>query len=288
MRAFFFGLGYSARETAQALIRLDVEPLALAGTSRGEPAQALAGCRIHFFDGERPGPTLEDHLLTATHIVSSIPPGEAGDPVLRHYRAVLQQAEALEWIGYFSTVGVYGDAGAAWIDETAPCRPPNPRSKARLAAEQAWRELAAARGTSLAVLRLAGIYGPGRSALDKLRAGTARRIIKPGQVFNRIHVGDIGRLTALAARARLAGTYNVADDAPSPPQDVVAYAARLMGVPPPPEVPFEAAEMTPMARSFYADNKRVSNAAIKRALGVELLYPDYRAGLAAIAAEEAS
>ena len=149
-------------------------------------------------------------------------------------------------------------------------------------AEQAWRDYAAERGIPLAVLRLAGIYGPGRSTFDKLRDGTARRVVKPGQVFNRIHVADIGRVTALAAEARLDGTFNLADDEPAPPQDLIAYAARQLGVPAPPDIPFEAANMTPMARSFYSDNKRVSNRAIKAALGIELLYPTYREGLDAI------
>jgi nucleoside-diphosphate-sugar epimerase len=148
--------------------------------------------------------------------------------------------------------------------------------------EQQWRDYSAGRGLPLMVLRLAGIYGPGRSAFDKLRDGTARRIVKPNQVFNRIHVEDIGRVTMLAAKAKLAGTFNLADDLPAPPQDVIAHAADLLGIAPPPEVRFETADMTPMARSFYADNKRVSNHAIKAALGAELLYPTYREGLAAI------
>jgi len=151
-----------------------------------------------------------------------------------------------------------------------------------VAAEQAWRDYAAARGIPLFIERLAGIYGPGRSAFDKLREGTARRVVKPGQVFNRIHVADIGRITALAAFARLAGTYNVADAEPAPPQDLVTYAASVMGVPPPREMPFDQAELTPMARSFYADNKRVSSRRVLEALGTQLLYPTYREGLDAI------
>jgi nucleoside-diphosphate-sugar epimerase len=180
---------------------------------------------------------------------------------------------------------VYGDFGGAWVDEDAPTRPINARSKRRVAVEEEWRGFAAARGVPLAIFRLAGIYGPGRSTFDKLRAGEARRIVKTGQVFNRIHVEDIGRITMLAAKARLAGTFNVADDEPAPPQDLVVHAAAMMGMTPPPEVPFETAEMTPMARSFYSDNKRVSNARIKAALGIDLLYPTYRDGLAAIHGE---
>jgi nucleoside-diphosphate-sugar epimerase len=225
-------------------------------------------------------------LRAATHVVFSIPPGAGGDPALVHHPADLDAAENLQWLCYYSTVGVYGDFGGAWIDEGAPLVPRNERSDRRVAAEQAWRDYAATRGVPLAILRLAGIYGPGRSVFDKLREGTAHRINKPGQVFNRIHVADIGRITALSAEARLEGTYNLADDEPAPPQDLVSYGATLMGVEPPPEVPFATAELTPMQRSFYADNKRVSNRAIKSALGIELLYPNYRVGLDAIWEEE--
>jgi nucleoside-diphosphate-sugar epimerase len=183
-------------------------------------------------------------------------------------------------------VGVYGDFGGDWIDEDAPLVPRNERSDRRVLAEQAWRDYARARGVPLAILRLAGIYGPGRSTFDKLRDGTARRVIKPGQVFNRIHVEDIGRITALAAEAQLDGTFNLADDEPAPPQDLVTLAAEMIGVTPPPEIAFAEAQMTPMQRSFYADNKRVSNAAIKRALGIELLHPNYRQGLQSVLASE--
>jgi nucleoside-diphosphate-sugar epimerase len=160
------------------------------------------------------------------------------------------------------------------------------RSDWRVSAEQEWRDLAAARGVPLTILRLAGIYGPGRSTFEKLRAGTARRVIKPGQVFNRIHVADIARVTALAAEARVDGTFNLADDEPAPPQDVIEHAARMTGLPVPPDLPYETAEMTPMQRSFYRDNKRVSNRAIKEALGIDLLYPNYRVGLAQILENE--
>src|SRR6185312_4718651 len=238
------------------------------------------------FTGVAPSATLAADLGAATHVVVSIPPGPAGDVVLVQHARDLAAAPKLQWLCYFSTVGVYGDFGGALVDESAPTHPVNPRSQQRVAIEQRWREFAAARNLPLLILRLAGIYGPGRSAFDRLRDGTARRIVKPGQVFNRIHVEDIGRVTALAAQRRLAGTFNLADDAPAPPQDVVAHAAGLLGIPAPDATPFDAAEMTPMARSFYSDNKRVANGAIKRALGIELLYPTYREGLAAILAEE--
>jgi nucleoside-diphosphate-sugar epimerase len=289
MRLFFFGMGYSAHATARALHTRCDPAIPLAGTRRTpEGVEALAGSAIaaHLFDGEVPGETLGADLFAATHLVNSIAPDENGDAALNLHRRDIA-AGRLQWLCYYSTVGVYGDFGGAWIEESAPCQPLNRRSRQRLAAEQAWRAFADGLGVPLLILRLAGIYGPGRSSFDKLTAGTARRIIKPGQVFNRIHVDDIGRVTALAAEARLAGTYNLADDEPAPPQDLIAWAARRMGVPPPSEIPFETAEMTPMARSFYSDNKRVSNAAIKRALGIELLYPSYRQGLDAIWAARA-
>jgi nucleoside-diphosphate-sugar epimerase len=285
MGVFFFGMGFSSLATARAIHQIMGGDVPIFGTSRTEEGiEALADSpyRAHLFDGESPGTTLVPDLARSTHVVLSIPPTEAGDPALRMHRADLDAAPDLEWLCYFSTVGVYGDFGGAWIDENAPTRPINQRSAHRVEVEQQWRDYADARGVPLLILRLAGIYGPGRSAFDKLREGTARRIVKPNQVFNRIHVEDIGRVTALGAQRKLAGTFNLADDEPAPPQDLIEHAARQMGVPVPPDVPFEEANMTPMARSFYSDNKRVSNAAIKRALGIELLYPTYREGLSAI------
>lgn len=285
MGVFFFGMGYSSLATARAIHQnLDPE-VPISGTTRTlDNAELLADTayRIHVFDGVTPGETVADDVMRATHVILSIPPDDNGDPAFNLHRDALDAAPNLEWLGYFSTVGVYGDFGGAWIDESAPTRPLNNRSKIRLAVEEQWRKYAAERGVPLLILRLAGIYGPGRSAFDKLRDGTARRIVKANQVFNRIHVDDIGRVTQLAAAQKLGGTFNLSDDEPAPPQDLVTYAARLMGVPPPPEVPFEQASMTEMARSFYSDNKRVSSKAIKEALGIELLYPTYREGLEAI------
>ena len=284
MNAFFFGLGFSATAAAMAC-RAAGQYDVLAGTVRSaDKATRLEakGLRAHLFDGTAPGATLGPDLRAASHVVFSIAPGDDGDPALIQHRADLDAAQNLQWLCYYSTVGVYGDFGGAWIDESAPLVPRNARSDRRVVAEQAWRDYARARGVPLAILRLAGIYGPGRSTFDKLEDGTSRRIVKPGQVFNRIHVDDIARVTERAAAARLDGTYNLSDDEPAPPQDVIVHAAAMLGIDPPPAQDFATAPMTPMQASFYADNKRCSNAAIKAALGIELLYPTYRQGLAQI------
>jgi nucleoside-diphosphate-sugar epimerase len=289
MNVFFFGLGFSSRASANAIRSLVDSEARITGTSRtpeGINALRDQGFSGHLFTGDAPGATLGPDLHQATHVVLSIAPGDDGDPALVHHRADLDAAKDLQWLCYFSTVGVYGNHHGEWIDETAPCVASNERSRRRVLAEADWREYAAERGVPLAILRLAGIYGTGRSTFDKLRWGTARRVVKPGQVFNRIHVEDIGRITALAASALLDGTFNLADDEPAPPQDLVSHAANLSGMAPPPEVAFDAADMTAMQRSFYGDNKRVSNAAIKRALGTNLIYPTYREGLAAVHREE--
>jgi dTDP-4-dehydrorhamnose reductase len=288
MNAFFFGLGYSSLSAAQ-FVRLGAQPVMTSGTVRQQDKAhrlTAVGIDAHVFDGVTPGATLGPALRRASHVVLSIAPGPDGDPSLVQHRADLDAAPGLEWLCYYSTVGVYGDFGGNWIDESAPLVPRNQRSDRRVLAEQAWRDYARQRSVPLTILRLAGIYGPGRSTFDKLRDGTSRRIVKPGQVFNRIHVEDIGRVTALAAAARLEGTFNLSDDEPAPPQVVIEHAAAMLGVEPPPAQDFATAEMSPMQRSFYADNKRVSNAAIKQALGIELLYPTYREGLASILEKE--
>jgi Nucleoside-diphosphate-sugar epimerases len=288
MKAFFFGLGFSSLASARAMRQRD-PGVTIVGTVRSQAkANLLADCALQalLFDGKASSPDVAEALADTTHLIQSIAPDENGDLVLRHFRDELASARKLEWLCYYSTVGVYGDFGGEWIDETAPLVPRNMRSDRRVIAEQQWRDFASERGLPLTILRLAGIYGPGRSTFDKLRAGTARRVVKPGQVFNRIHVEDIARVTALAAEARLEGTFNLSDDEPAPPQDVIEHAARMIGMPVPPDLPYETAEMTQMQRSFYRDNKRVSNRAIKRALGIELLYPDYRAGLAQILESE--
>ncbi len=227
-------------------------------------------------------PEIADALSETTHLVISAAPGADGDPALNLLPERLGSAmPRLQWIAYLSTVGVYGDHGGAWVDETSECRPVSDRSVVRLAAEKAWMAAAAGADVPVAVLRLSGIYGPGRNALVNLAKGTARRIVKPGQVFNRIHVDDIAGALAHLARLDLGGVFNVTDDEPSPPQDVIEYAADLMGVTPPPEIPFDEADLSPMARSFYGELKRVSNARLS-ATGYRFRYPDYRSALDAM------
>jgi nucleoside-diphosphate-sugar epimerase len=214
-------------------------------------------------------------LRRTTHILSSIPPGEAGDPVLAGHAAQIHAAPNLRWIGYLSTVGVYGDHGGGWKDENTPPNPSQPRTRARVEAENAWRQL----DKPLAIFRISGIYGPGRNALVNLAEATARRIVKPGQVFNRIHVADLAAIVAAALTREASGIFNVADDEPAPQQDVIAYAANLMGITPPPEIDFASADLSPMARSFYSEKRRVSNRRIREQLGIALRYPTYREGL---------
>lgn len=215
----------------------------------------------------------------------AIPPGEAGDPCLNQHGADLAASRPRTLV-YLSTVGVYGDHGGAWVDEESECRPVSQRARLRLEAESAWRLFAEETGVPVAIVRLAGIYGPGRGPFEKIRAGTARRIVKPGQVFNRIHVEDIAAIIEAAFDRRADGVFNGVDNEPAPPEEVLAHAAELLGAPPPPEVAFERAELTPMARTFYDESKRVRNDKIKRELGVRLAYPTYREGLRAILAAE--
>lgn len=276
------GFGYCARALAA---RLERRGWRVSGTTRspeGVDALGREGFEACVFTGETPGEGIAEALETATHVLVSAPPGEAGDPVLAHHEDDLAAAPHVEWIGYLSTVGVYGDQAGEWVDEAGPLNPDDARSRRRVEAEKAWLAFGAASGKPMHVFRLAGIYGPGRGPLETLSKGKARRIVKPGQVFNRIHVADIATvLEASIARPNPGAVYNVTDDEPAAPQDVVTFGARLLGVEPPPEVPFEEADMSAMARSFYRKNKRVSNARIKQDLGVQLAYPTYRKGMRA-------
>ena len=283
---FCFGLGYTARALGRCLA---ASGWVVRGTCRTtEKAASLAAMSLAVERFGRDCPVARELLERTTHLLVSIPPGADGDLVLAKHADDIKAIKELSWVGYLSTTGVYGDRGAGWVDETSELRPTGDRGARRVAAERGWLRLWRDHGVPVHIFRLAGIYGPGRSTIDALRAGTAKRIDKPGQVFSRIHVEDLAStLIASMARPRPGAVYNVCDDDPSPPEAVVAYAATLLGLPMPPLVPLETAELSPMARSFYDDNKRVSNRLIKEELGVKLRYPHYRAGLARILADEA-
>jgi nucleoside-diphosphate-sugar epimerase len=291
---FCFGYGYCARHLA-ATLRAGAADFEVSGTTRTEERRAQLegdGDRVRLFDGERPLVGAEEVLAEATHLLISIAPDDLGDSTLRLHREALAGARRLRWIGYLSTTGVYGDTGGGWVDEETEPRPEHERGRARRAAEAEWLEFGREASIPVRVFRLAGIYGPGpgRNALSRLRAGTARRVVKPGMVFNRIHVDDI----VATLRASMAGAvgpevvqgavYNVADDRPLPPEDAIVCAARLLGVEPPPEVPFDDPALPPFVRSFYVGCTRVRNQKIKSELGVTLRYPDVVAGLTGLAA----
>jgi nucleoside-diphosphate-sugar epimerase len=278
------GHGYSARALARRLIP---EGWTVIGTTRTlEKAERLRAEGVEPLVW--PGADLRPALARATYLLTSVAPTEAGDPVLLAAEdAIAEAAPHIEWAGYLSTTGVYGDHAGGWVDEDTPLVASTRRGEMRVEAEAAWRALAERSGLPLHIFRLAGIYGRGRGPFEKVKDGTARRIIKPGQVFSRTHVEDIAQvLHASILRPNPGAAYNVCDDDPAPPEDVLAHAAELLGLPPPPEVPYETAEMTPMARSFYAESKRVRNDRIKEELGVVLRYPTYREGLAALLAQE--
>lgn len=286
MKLVTFGLGYSAKAALRRLA-----PEKTVGTTRSSAkASSLASlAEMHLFDGTREAAeALKPALSGVTHVLVSIAPSEGpdgGDRVLAVLDEALASEKSLTSIAYLSTVGVYGDHNGAWVDETSECRPKSARSLARVRAENEWLAFGARVGVSVAVLRLSGIYGPGRNAFINLADGSARRLVKPGQVFNRIHVEDIASAVEGAFSRNAGGIFNITDDEPAPPQDVVAYAAGLMGVPPPPEQDFETAELSPMARSFYGENKRVANGLSKSALGLAYAYPNYRSAFARMWAE---
>ncbi|MGF0537622.1 SDR family oxidoreductase [Agrobacterium sp. ES01] len=286
MQLMIFGAGYSGKAIGQLFAS---SGQTVFGTTRShDKFQHLekAGLTPLLFDGDVLTDDLRGALAQTTHLVQSIAPGRSGDPLIPLLAADLATLmPRLEWIGYLSTVGVYGNHDGAWVDEETACRPQSQRSVERVEAERDWASLAKDNGIPLAILRLSGIYGPGRNGFVNLSKGTAKRLIKEGQVFNRIRVEDIAAATRFLMAGNLAGIFNVTDDEPAPPQTVVEEASRLMGLAPPPEQDFESAELSPMARSFYGENKRVSNAKIK-SLGFSFCFPDYRQSLAELWANE--
>ena len=281
-KLFCFGFGYSA----EALARRLPASWRIAATCREESKRAALaerGIDAWRFDGEAPLTDSATALAGTTHLLSSVPPENAEDPALARHGADIARLSGLRWVGYLSTTGVYGDRDGGWVDESSELRPTGERGRRRVGAETAWLDLWRRHGLPVHVFRLAGIYGPGRSAFDSLRQGRAQRVHKPGQVFSRVHVDDIAAvLAASMAKPNPGAVYNVCDDDPAAPAEVIAHAAHLLGIEPPPLVSFAEAKLSDMARSFYADNKRVRNDRIKGELGVELAYPDYRRGLADI------
>ena len=283
-----FGLGYSSVATVRASggrYRQILATVRSAERAAALTAEGIAGRPVTVipFDGSRMSDELRQAIGQADDVLVSVPPDVTGDPVLKTCAPALSSAH-LRAVSYLSTVGVYGDHDGGWVDETTVPKPVSARSLERLEAEKAWTAFGAANGVPVAILRLSGIYGPGNNALVNLRRGTARRIIKPGQVFNRIHVDDIAQAVLAGFERRYAGVINVSDDEPSPAQDVIAYGAELLGLPVPPGIPFEEAGLSPMGRSFYGECKRVSNRRLKGELGVNLLHPNFRVALQALAA----
>lgn len=278
MRLFVFGVGFSSKAFIEE-VRDQFDWIG--GTTRSEEkAEILEAMGVvpFLFDGENKGEGIAEALETATHVLVSVAPNETGDPVLNRHGEDIAAGKP-DWLGYLSTVGVYGNHDGAWVDEDTPCRPVSRRSVQRVSAENAWLDFSAQQGIPVQIFRLSGIYGPGRNTFENFRKGKARRLVKPGQVFNRIHVADIAGALKRAIEKPETRVYNVTDDEPAPPQDVVTHAAELLGVAPPPEIPFETADLTPMARSFYGENKRVSNQRLKTELGYTFRYPNYRVAL---------
>lgn len=285
MKLVVLGMGYSSAAFVNQGSALFDTVAATVRTSEKAAVLRQQGIDAHVFGQGQPPAGLMEAIHDAEVLLISIPAGEGGDPALARLATAIAAAPKLGWIGYLSTVGVYGDHQGAWVDEASELRATSQRGQNRIAAENGWLELGKTSGKPVQVFRLAGIYGPGRNQLGAMRDGTARRIIKPDQMFSRIHVEDIAGACLASLKAPQAGAiYNVADNEPAPPQDVVAFAAGLLGLPPPPEEAFESAALSAMARSFYLDSRRVSNAKLRQELGYAPRYPTYREGLAALLA----
>lgn len=287
-KLFCFGYGYTCDYLAHAL--LAQSGWDVSGTTRDPEKRAFLrnhGIKAHIFDYEHPLADPFSILHGTTHLLISTPPGDQGDPTFDMHAQDILNIPTLEWVGYLSTTGVYGDRDGGTVDETSEIRPNNQRGSRRVRAEAQWHSLFEEYNIPLHIFRLAGIYGPGRSALDSVRAGVARRINKPGQVFNRIHVEDIVQVLMASMENPSPGrAYNLSDDDPVPSWQVITYACEILGITPPPLMPYEEADMAPIARSFYKDNKRVLNHRIKEELGVALKYPNYKVGIEACLAAE--
>jgi nucleoside-diphosphate-sugar epimerase len=287
MNLFCFGLGFSAAHLVNAYRDRFTRVIGTTRSPEKRDQLAANGIEARLFGGGHDDERIVGDLAECDALLISASPEEGVDPVLQAYGDVIATSPRLSWIGYLSTIGVYGDQGGRWIDESEPANPGSKRSRERVAVEEEWLALGRRTGKPVQIFRLAGIYGPGRNAIRQLKAGTARRIIKPGQVFNRIHAEDIARtLLASMEKPRNGAIYNVCDDEPAPPQDVITFAAERLGIAPPPEVSFEEAELSPMGRSFYGECKRVSNRLIREELGVTMAYPTYREAMRDLAQSE--
>jgi nucleoside-diphosphate-sugar epimerase len=275
---FCFGLGFSSQALAKRLLPQGWD---VSGTVRGEQENSRAkNISVCSFDGSRPTTEISEAISHATHLLITIPPQPSGDVVLENFAEEISRARQLQWIGYISSTGVYGDTQGEWVDESSPLLASTDRNRQRIEVESAWLKIGKDHGLPVMIFRCVGIYGPGRNLLVSVRQGRARRIDKPGLVFSRIHSEDLAQtLEASMKKPQFGEIYNVSDDCPSPPVEAVEYACSLLGVEPPPLVPFEEADLSPTARGFYITNKRVSNKKIKQELGVTLRYPDYRSGL---------
>jgi nucleoside-diphosphate-sugar epimerase len=267
------GFGYSAAAIAKKL-RGQFEKISVTNRSRHTSPDDQYDHLV--FDGNGMSSEIEFAIIGATHVLISIGPDDNGDPVINSCRDAIMAADEIEWIGYLSTVGVYGNHDGSWIDENTICKPVSTRSIRRLAAEQSWQDVAKQKNIPLTIFRLAGIYGPGRNAFVNIDKGRSRRLVKKGQVFNRIHLDDIANAMEKAITMKASGIFNISDDEPAPPQDVVTYAHQLSDLEPPAEIDFETAEISPMARSFYGENKKVSNTKSKSELGLDYDWPNYR------------
>jgi len=275
---FCFGLGFSSQALAKRLLPQGWD---VAGTIRGEQEDSRAkNISVCPFDGSHPTTEISEAISRATHLLITIPPQPSGDVVLENFAEEISRARHLQWIGYISSTGVYGDTQGEWVDESSPLLASTDRNRQRIEVESEWIKIGKEHGLPVMIFRCVGIYGPGRNLLVSVRQGRARRIDKPGLVFSRIHSEDLAQtLEASMKKPQPGETYNVSDDCPSPPAEAVEYACSLLGVEPPPLVSFEEAELSPTARGFYITNKRVSNKKIKQELGVTLRYSDYRSGL---------
>lgn len=284
---FCFGYGFCCDYLARLVVP---QGWGVAGTTRDvEKKEQLAAQNIksHIFDQNIPLNDPHFFLKDVTHILISSPPDDTGDAAFLHHAEDILKMPNLEWIGYLSSTSVYGDRGGELVDEASEVRPTSKRGTRRALAEAQWLSLAGELGAPIHIFRLAGIYGPGRSALESVRAGVARRIVKPGHAFSRIHVEDIAQtLLASINKPNPGSVYNVSDDMAAPSHEVISYACELLGIEPPPLLPFDEADMAPIALSFYNDNKRVDNHKIKSELGVKLRYPNYKLGLQACLEEE--